>query len=147
MLISFYLHVSIFKISQYKLHATFQLVMSISCIIIHVLTFRALEFSGYKSIMWIIEVIVAVIFFELLNDRVKGKIWQNVDRFFKKMVTLPMHAGTFLNSSANWEYMFCSQQNQFKDFSLILLMGVVSKLNKQERLFLKELGGGVKKLS
>lgn len=48
--------------------------MSISCLIIHVLTFRALEFSGYKSIMWIIEVIVAVIFFELLNDRVKGKI-------------------------------------------------------------------------
>lgn len=61
-----------------------------------------------------------------------------------------MHAGSFLNSSANREYryMFCSQQKQFKDFSLILLMGVVSKLNKQERLFLKELGGGgVKKLS
>lgn len=59
-----------------------------------------------------------------------------------------MHAGSFLNSSANREYnryMFCSQQKQFKDFSLILLMGVVSKLNKQERLFLKEFGGGGQK--
>lgn len=48
--------------------------MSISCIIIYVLIFRVLEFFGYKFIMWIIEVIVVVIFFELLNDLVKGKI-------------------------------------------------------------------------
>lgn len=74
--------------------------------------------------MWIIGVIVAIIFIVWLKE-FKVKYMTEYKYVFYK----DNHAESFVNSSTNGNHMSCLQQNHLKDFSLILLMEVVSKSN------------------